>query len=79
MRQGNSGLNRGNGFGQSKNNGTNNRNMFVPHISANEVQHGLEKGSLVEGIVRINPKNYKDAFISSPSGITADILVIVAL
>ena len=53
--------------------------MFPPHVQPEHVQYGLEQGILVEGVVRINPKNYKDAFISSPSGITADILVIIEL
>jgi hypothetical protein len=79
MRQGNSGQNRSNTPGQNKNNGNINKNMFPLHVLPEHVQYGLEQGILVEGVVRINPKNYKDAFISSPSGNTADILVIIEL
>uniref|UniRef100_T1IJ75 DIS3-like exonuclease 2 n=1 Tax=Strigamia maritima TaxID=126957 RepID=T1IJ75_STRMM len=41
---------------------------FEPFISLEEVQRGLKKGELIEGILRINPKNYEDAYISAPDG-----------
>ncbi|KAL3189276.1 hypothetical protein MRX96_002945 [Rhipicephalus microplus] len=31
-----------------------------------EVQQALKKGEVVEGVLRINPRNYEDSFISAP-------------
>ncbi|XP_064460554.1 DIS3-like exonuclease 2 [Ornithodoros turicata] len=31
-----------------------------------EVQHALKKGEVLEGVLRINPRNYEDSFISAP-------------
>lgn len=31
-----------------------------------EVQQALKKGQVVEGVLRINPRNYEDSFISAP-------------
>lgn len=40
--------------------------QFADHWNVHQVQQGLQKGQLVEGVLRINPKNYKDAYISAP-------------
>jgi hypothetical protein len=56
-----------------------NRNQFQPHYLPEQVQHSLERGLVIEGVLRINPKNYKDAFVNSPCGLTADIMVIQPL
>ena len=52
-----------------------NRNAFPPYLHPDEVQLRLERGQLIEGNIRINQRNYQDAFVSSPGGIMADILV----
>ncbi|XP_015784684.1 DIS3-like exonuclease 2 [Tetranychus urticae] len=33
-----------------------------------EVQSALKKGEVIEGVLRINPKNFEDAYISAPDG-----------
>jgi len=41
-------------------------NMFESYASLQEVQSGLKRGEVIEGVLRINPKNYEDAYISAP-------------
>ncbi|XP_043244120.1 DIS3-like exonuclease 2 isoform X2 [Amphibalanus amphitrite] len=43
---------------------------FEEYATIFDVQQGLKKGQLVEGVLRINPKSYKDAYISAPDGLT---------
>ena len=38
-------------------------NQFEPYLPPDEVQRGLHDGEMVEGILRINPKNYEDGYI----------------
>ena len=66
---------RGQSLNGQQNNGSNNRNKFPAHLHPDQIQLDLEGGRLIEGFLRINPKNYKDAFVSSPGGLTADIMV----
>ncbi|GIY31815.1 DIS3-like exonuclease 2 [Caerostris extrusa] len=33
-----------------------------------QVQQGLKRGEFIEGALRINPRNYEDAYVSSPDG-----------
>lgn len=39
---------------------------FESYMMLDKVQQGLKKGELIEGVLRINPKNYQDAYISVP-------------
>jgi len=56
---------------------TRNRQNFA-HVESywkdEDVELGLKNGTLIEGVIRINPKNYREAFITSPDG-TSDILI----
>nr|CAG4637716.1 EOG090X047D [Chydorus sphaericus] len=55
--------------------GTNSPNKnFEPHWDEEDVISGLLDGTLFEGAIRINAKNYKEAYIASPDG-TEDILI----
>ena len=40
--------------------------QFPDYFPPPEVIKGLKNQTLIEGVLRINPKNYEDAFISSP-------------
>ncbi|UYV82058.1 DIS3L2, partial [Cordylochernes scorpioides] len=42
--------------------------QFEAYMSIGEVQQSLKKGELVEGILRINPRNYEDSYITAPDG-----------
>ncbi|CAL9689027.1 unnamed protein product [Knipowitschia caucasica] len=42
------------------------KQVFEPYMSLEEVSHGLKRGELIQGQLRINPKKYHDAFISCP-------------
>ncbi|XP_064598861.1 DIS3-like exonuclease 2 [Liolophura sinensis] len=59
------------GHRRRKNHNKNERKqMFTPHWTREMVSEGLKKGFLVEGTIRINPKNYEDAYIPGPDGIS---------
>ncbi|KAI2798244.1 DIS3-like exonuclease 2 [Blomia tropicalis] len=45
-----------------------NKPYYDEYMPLCEMQKGLEKGDIIEGILRINPKNYNDAYISAPEG-----------
>ncbi|KAH6932834.1 hypothetical protein HPB50_010192 [Hyalomma asiaticum] len=40
--------------------------MYEAYMPLCEVQQALKKGEVVEGVLRINPRNYEDSFISAP-------------
>ncbi|KAK8732874.1 hypothetical protein OTU49_006969 [Cherax quadricarinatus] len=40
--------------------------VFNSYMSLFQVQEKLKKGEVIEGVLRINPKNYEDAYISAP-------------
>lgn len=40
--------------------------QFETYMMLDEIQQGLKKGELIEGVLRINPKNFQDAYISVP-------------
>ena len=44
----------------------NNQNQFAydPHWSIEQIKQGLEKDQLIQGKIRINQRNYEDAFLS---------------
>ncbi|CAL8343650.1 unnamed protein product [Merluccius merluccius] len=44
------------------------KRVFEAYLSHEDVSHGLKRGELLQGPLRINPKNYNDAFIPSPDG-----------
>ena len=43
---------------------------FEPYISAEDLSSGLKLGQLIQGPIRINPKNYEDAYIPHPDGVS---------
>ncbi|XP_054889759.1 DIS3-like exonuclease 2 [Poeciliopsis prolifica] len=50
------------------------KEVFEAYMSLEEVSHGLKRGELYQGQLRINPKNYNEAFIPSPDD-TRDIFL----
>uniref|UniRef100_M4AB91 DIS3-like exonuclease 2 n=1 Tax=Xiphophorus maculatus TaxID=8083 RepID=M4AB91_XIPMA len=46
--------------------GRSKKQVFESYMSLEEVSHGLKRGELYQGQLRINPKNYNEAFIPSP-------------
>lgn len=42
------------------------KQVFEPYMTLEEVSHGLKRGELIQGTLRINPKKYHEAFIPSP-------------
>ncbi|XP_072493528.1 DIS3-like exonuclease 2 isoform X2 [Notamacropus eugenii] len=50
------------------------RNIFEAYMSKESVSAGLKRGTLIQGVLRINPKKYHEAFIPSPDG-TRDIFI----
>ncbi|XP_068945394.1 DIS3-like exonuclease 2 isoform X2 [Petaurus breviceps papuanus] len=50
------------------------RNIFEAYMSKENVSAGLKRGILIQGVLRINPKKYHEAFIPSPDG-TRDIFI----
>ncbi|XP_038075126.1 DIS3-like exonuclease 2 [Patiria miniata] len=57
--------------------GTPNRKNFKPfedYLSFEEVSHGLKRKHLLQGTLRINPRNYEESYIDSKDG-GADIMI----
>uniref|UniRef100_A0A3Q2QXN8 DIS3-like exonuclease 2 n=1 Tax=Fundulus heteroclitus TaxID=8078 RepID=A0A3Q2QXN8_FUNHE len=50
------------------------KQVFESYMSLEEVSHGLKRGELYQGQLRINPKNYTEAFVPSPDD-TRDIFL----
>ncbi|XP_077415346.1 DIS3-like exonuclease 2 isoform X2 [Vanacampus margaritifer] len=50
------------------------KQVFEPYMTFEDVSHGLKRGDLIQGQLRINPKKYHDAFIPSPDN-TRDIFL----
>ncbi|XP_026061709.1 uncharacterized protein LOC113045516 [Carassius auratus] len=50
------------------------KQLFEQYILKEDVSAGLERGELIKGVLRINPKKYKEAFVPSPDG-SADIFL----
>ena len=42
------------------------KNIFEPYLSTKLVEEGLSNKTLIQGKLRINPRNYEDAFVSDP-------------
>lgn len=52
-----------------------NDNKFDAYLSVQEVEEGLKNNSLVEGVLRINPKQFQHSYISSNDRSEQDILI----
>ncbi|KAL1280052.1 hypothetical protein QQF64_014652, partial [Cirrhinus molitorella] len=50
------------------------KQQFEQYMSTEDVFAGLKRGELIQGVLRINPKKYKEAFVPSPDG-SADIFL----
>ncbi|XP_052267477.1 DIS3-like exonuclease 2 isoform X2 [Dreissena polymorpha] len=48
--------------------------VFAEYLTREELSAGLKTGTLIEGAIRINPKNYEEAYVPHPDG-TSDILI----
>ena len=48
---------------------------FPDYMPPQEVLLGLKNKTLIEGVLRINPKSYEDSFISSPEAKDQDIYI----
>ncbi|XP_072330384.1 DIS3-like exonuclease 2 isoform X2 [Scyliorhinus torazame] len=44
------------------------KKIFENYLSSSDVSTGLKRGELIQGPLRINPKNYHEAFLPSPDG-----------
>lgn len=44
------------------------KSVFETYLSKEDVSEGLKRGTLIQGILRINPKKFHEAFIPSPDG-----------
>nr|CAG4650070.1 EOG090X047D [Sida crystallina] len=49
--------------------------MFETYWDEADIISGLENGTLIEGAIRINPKNYKEAYIAAPEEGAPDIFI----
>uniref|UniRef100_A0A673MIZ9 DIS3-like exonuclease 2 n=1 Tax=Sinocyclocheilus rhinocerous TaxID=307959 RepID=A0A673MIZ9_9TELE len=50
------------------------KQLFEQYMCTEDVSAGLERGELLKGVLRINPKKYMEAFVPSPDG-SADIFL----
>ena len=62
-------------FAKKKNQNANDKNSFPPHYIHEMVEKGLKEGLLVEGTLRINPKNYEEAFVTNDMKNELDIYI----
>lgn len=46
------------------------------YISKSEMYEGLEKGTLVKGFIRINPRNYREAYVSNEDRSVLDYIIL---
>ncbi|XP_021102739.1 DIS3-like exonuclease 2 isoform X2 [Heterocephalus glaber] len=44
------------------------KSIFETYLSKEDVSQGLKRGTLIQGVLRINPKKFHEAFIPSPDG-----------
>lgn len=44
------------------------KSIFETYMSKEDVAAGLKRGTLIQGVLRINPKKFHEAFIPSPDG-----------
>jgi hypothetical protein len=45
-------------------------NSFDTYLTTSEVMAGLAANALIKGAIRINQRNYKEAYINSPVGLS---------
>ncbi|XP_070775181.1 DIS3-like exonuclease 2 [Enoplosus armatus] len=50
------------------------KQVFESYMTSEEVTHGLKRGELIQGQLRINPKKFQEAFVPSPDD-TRDIFL----
>ena len=53
--------------------------LFADYLPPAEVIKGLRDKTLIEGVLRIDPRSYEDAFISSPEARDQDIYIKVCV
>ncbi|XP_024129553.1 DIS3-like exonuclease 2 isoform X1 [Oryzias melastigma] len=53
---------------KNKGRGGSKKQIFEPYMTLEDVSHGLKRGELTQGQLRINPKKFHEAFIPSPDG-----------
>ncbi|XP_034831220.1 DIS3-like exonuclease 2 isoform X1 [Maniola hyperantus] len=58
-----------------RNNEQDGEKSFDPYISAEEVETGLKNNLLLEGILRINPKQFQHSYVSSMDKSEQDVLI----
>ncbi|XP_058611115.1 DIS3-like exonuclease 2 isoform X1 [Onychostoma macrolepis] len=58
----------------TKDNRGSRKQLFEQYMYTVDVSAALERGELIKGVLRINPKKYKEAFVPSPDG-SADIFL----
>lgn len=61
-------------WSRSRSNRGRRKKVFEPYLPTSEVSAGLKRGELVQGVLRINPKKYHEAFIPATDG-TRDIFI----
>ncbi|XP_048460543.1 DIS3-like exonuclease 2 [Rhincodon typus] len=44
------------------------KKIFENYLLSSDVSVGLKRGELIQGPLRVNPKNYQEAFVPSPDG-----------
>uniref|UniRef100_G3SEM8 DIS3-like exonuclease 2 n=1 Tax=Gorilla gorilla gorilla TaxID=9595 RepID=G3SEM8_GORGO len=44
------------------------KSIFETYMSKEDVSEGLKRGTLIQGVLRINPKKFHEGFIPSPDG-----------
>ncbi|CAD6187706.1 unnamed protein product [Caenorhabditis auriculariae] len=54
--------------GPEKKSTTLRKKIFADYISEAEVSDGLAKNLLIEGVIRINPRNYQECYLNNPLG-----------
>ncbi|RVE61474.1 hypothetical protein OJAV_G00171020 [Oryzias javanicus] len=53
---------------KNKGRGGSKKQIFEPYMTLEDVSHGLKRGELIQGQLRINPRKFHEAFIPSPDG-----------
>ncbi|CAH1775460.1 unnamed protein product [Owenia fusiformis] len=44
------------------------KQLFEPYWPEDNISDGLKRGELISGAIRINPRNYEDAYVPHPNG-----------
>lgn len=51
------------------------KSYYEQYLTESQLSHGLKKSELIQGVLRINSRNYEEAYISDPDGGT-DIIIV---